>query len=141
MFKTIVLATDGSEGAERAAQVAVDLARQNGAKLVLAHIDERMVAKGDMPPVLPNEEKIKDEVKAKAGALAADGIDASVEFQSVVLGGPGPAIVEIADRAGADLIVTGTRGHSNLAGLFLGSVTHRLLHISKRPVLAVPNPD
>jgi nucleotide-binding universal stress UspA family protein len=140
MFKTIVLATDGSEGAGRAGQVAVDLAKENGAKLILAHVDERIAAKGDMPSVLPNEEKVRDEVKAQAEALTADGIDASVEFRSVALGGPGPAIIEIADRVGADLIVAGTRGHSSLAGLLVGSVTHRLLHIAKRPVLTVPSP-
>jgi nucleotide-binding universal stress UspA family protein len=140
MFNTIVLATDGSEGADRAGEVALELARQNGAKLVLAHIDERIAAKGDMPSVLPNEEKIQAEIGAKAEALAADGVDASVEMDSVTLGGPGPAIVKIADRVGADLIVTGTRGHSSLAGILLGSVAHKLLHISKRPVLAVPKP-
>ena len=50
MFKTIVLATDGSEGAEKAERVAVELARENEAKLVFAHIDERIAAKGDSPP-------------------------------------------------------------------------------------------
>ncbi len=48
------------------------------------------------------------------------------------------AIAEIADRSKADLIVTGTRGHSEIAGLFVGSVTQRLLHIAKQPVRAVP---
>ena len=141
MFKTIVLATDGSEAADRAAQVAIDLARENGAKLVLAHIDERIVAKGDMPPVHADEEKIKSEIKEKAAALAGDGIDASAEFGTVTLGGPGPGILEIADRDDADVIVAGTRGRSSLTGLLVGSVTHKLLHISKRPVLAVPSAD
>jgi nucleotide-binding universal stress UspA family protein len=139
MFKTIVLATDGSEGAEKAGQVALELARENGAKLVFAHVDERIAAKGDMPPVHPNEEKIQAEIKAKAEALSADGVETSIEWESVALGGPGRAIVEIADRVDADLIVTGTRGHSSLAGILLGSVAHKLMHISKRPVLAVPS--
>ncbi len=141
MFKTIVLATDGSDAADRAVQVAVDLAREHQAKLILAHIDERIAAKGDMPPVHADEEKIRGEIKARADALAADGVDATAEFGTEVLGGPGPGIVKIADRADADVIVAGTRGHSSLAGLLVGSVTHKLLHISKRPVLAVPSAD
>jgi nucleotide-binding universal stress UspA family protein len=141
MFNTIVLATDGSEGAATAAQVAVDLARQNQAKLVLAHVDERIAAKGDMPSVLPDEDKIQAEIKSKADALTADGVDTSVEMDTAVLGGPGPKIAAIADRVDAGLIVTGTRGHSSLTGLLLGSVTHKLLHVSKRPVLVVPSPD
>jgi nucleotide-binding universal stress UspA family protein len=139
MFKTIVLATDGSDGAGKAERVAVELARQNGAKLVLAHIDERIAAKGDMPSVTPHEEETKSDVEAKAKSLSSEGVDASVEIGTVVLGGPGAAIVEIADRVGADLIVAGTRGRSSITGLLLGSVTHRLLHISKLPVLAVPS--
>ena len=62
-------------------------------------------------------------------------------MREVMLGGPRPAIVEIAEEANADLIVAGTRGHSPLAGLLLGSVTQRLLHIARCPVLVAPPTD
>jgi nucleotide-binding universal stress UspA family protein len=50
-------------------------------------------------------------------------------------------IADIARDFGADLIVVGTRGHSTIRGLLLGSVTHRLLRVAPRPVLAVPPAD
>lgn len=141
MFKTIVLALDGSAGAEKALPVAAELARKYDGKLVITHVDERIAAKGDMPSVNPNETDIQGELKNKAEELSADGIDASVEYATVVLGGPAKEIEDLAERIGADLIVAGTRGHSSVAGLLVGSVTHRLLHIAKRPVLVVPSKD
>ncbi len=57
---------------------------------------------------------------------------------SVMVGGAAHPIASIADDADADLIVCGTRGHSAVAGLLLGSVTQRLLHLARQPVLVVP---
>ena len=48
------------------------------------------------------------------------------------------ALADVAKEEHADLIVVGTRGHTALGGLLLGSVTQRLLHIAPCPVLAVP---
>lgn len=45
-FKTIVLALDGSENSQRATPVAAELAKQNGGKIVIAHVEERIAAKG-----------------------------------------------------------------------------------------------
>ena len=45
MFKTIVVGLDGSEGAERALPFAVELARRDNAKIVIAHIEERILGK------------------------------------------------------------------------------------------------
>jgi nucleotide-binding universal stress UspA family protein len=47
-------------------------------------------------------------------------------------------IAQIAEKTGAEVILIGTRGHAPVAGLLLGSVTQRLLHIAPCPVLAIP---
>ena len=137
MFKTIVLALDGSEGSARAIPLAVELARRSDAKILIAHVEEDVVGKGG-GPVRAAEDEIQAEIRRRAQELTAQGIDTSVEVRQIMLGGPAQAIEEIADEARADLIVVGTRGHSPVAGLLLGSVTQRLLHIAGRPVVVVP---
>ena len=137
MFDTIVLALDGSEGSRRAIPWAVELARRDGARLVIAHVEEDVIGKGG-GPIHATEDEIQAEIRSQADELAEQGIDTSVEMRSVMLGGPAHAIAEVADAAGADLIVVGTRGHSPVAGLLLGGVTARLLHIARQPVLVVP---
>jgi nucleotide-binding universal stress UspA family protein len=44
-------------------------------------------------------------------------------------------ILAAAKEHGAGLIVMGCRGHSDLAALLLGSVAHKVLHLSECPVL------
>jgi nucleotide-binding universal stress UspA family protein len=138
MFKTIVLALDGSEGSRRGIPVAADLARREEGRIVIAHVEQDVAGKGGAPiPV--TEDEIQAEIRKQAEQLSADGIETSVEMRNVFLGGPAHAIAEIAEGANADLIVAGTRGHSPVAGLLLGSVTQRLLHIAPCPVLVVPS--
>jgi nucleotide-binding universal stress UspA family protein len=140
MFKTIVLALDGSEGSRRAIPVAAELARQNGGRIVIAHVEQDVAGKGGAPIPI-TEDEIQAEIRKQADQLSTDGIETSVEMRNVMLGGPAHPIAEIAEDANADLIVAGTRGHSPVAGLLLGSVTQRLLHIARSPMLVVPPPD
>ena len=137
MFKTIVLALDGSEESRQALPLATELARQDGARIVIAHAEQ--VGRGG--PIPANEDEIQAEIRKQAEELSAGGIETSVEMRNVMLGGPAHAIAEIADGANADLIVVGTRGHSAVAGLLLGSVTQRLLHLARCPVLVAPPTD
>lgn len=109
MFKTIVVAVDGSEGSKRAIPIATELAKRDDAKVVLAHIDERIVGKGG-GDIHPDEDQIQADVKKLAEELSSQGIETDVQMADVMVGGPAHPIAEIADRANADLIVAGTRG-------------------------------
>ncbi len=137
MFKTIVVGLDGSDGAKHALPFAVELARRDGAQIVIAHVEEDIAGKGG-GPIVANEDEIQADIDRKAEELSSQGIEARVEKTSVFLGGPAPAIMKFADEADADLIVVGTRGHTALAGVLLGSVAQRLLHLAHQPVLVVP---
>lgn len=136
MYGKIMVALDGSDGSTRALAHAKEIALQSGAEVTVVHIDERLAAKGDLPH--PGEEEIREKVKAQVAELEAAGIKADLQQRTISLGGAGSAIAEAAAGAGADLIVVGTRGHSSIPGLLLGSVAHRLLSVAGRPVLAIP---
>jgi len=136
MFKKVVLAHDGSPHAERALAYATALAKRDQAPLVIVHVDEEVIAKGG-GPLIANEDEVEEAIKKTAEELAGEGLDVTVRVPTIRLGGPAPAIVEVATEEGADVIVVGSTGASSLAGLFLGSVTHKLLHLAKQPILVV----
>jgi nucleotide-binding universal stress UspA family protein len=87
MFKTIVLALDGSDGSKRAIPFAVELARGDDAKVVIAHVEELIVGKGG-GPVRADEEEVQSEVRRQAEELAAQGVETSVHMASVMTAGP-----------------------------------------------------
>ena len=140
MFGTIVLGLDGSEDSRRALQVAAELARREGARIVVAHVEQDVAGKGG-GPIPATEDEIQVEIRKQTEQLSSDGIDTTLEMRNVMLGGPAGPIADIAREANADLIVVGTRGHSAAAGVLLGSVTQRLLHRAPCPVLVVPPAD
>jgi nucleotide-binding universal stress UspA family protein len=80
-------------------------------------------------------------VRAQVKELTDAGFDVHLHVQTTVGGGPAHVIADVAQNVGADIILIGTRGHAPVAGLLLGSVTQRLLHIAPCPVLAVPPHD
>lgn len=137
MFKTIVLALDGSQGSKAAIPLATELAQHDHGKIVIAHVEEDTTGKGG-GPLIANEDEIQAEIRKQAEELSGAGIETDVKMANVMVGGPAHAIDKIAGEVVADLIVMGRRGISPVKGLVLGSVTQRLLHISDRPVLAAP---
>jgi nucleotide-binding universal stress UspA family protein len=138
MFNTILLALDGSEASQRAIPLAEDLAKQSGGRIIVGHVRELVVGRGGGQTLNANEDELEAGVRATAARLAESGIDTTVEVATSGMGGPAHALAEIAEREHADVIVAGTRGHAPVAGLLLGSVTQRLLHVASCPVLVMP---
>jgi nucleotide-binding universal stress UspA family protein len=140
VFKTIFLGLDGSEMSDRAIPVARELAQKDGGRIEVVHVRELMAGRAGGYPVYPNEDELEAKVRAQVEELNKEGLKASLHLVTTVTHGPAHEIAEVAEEVDADLIAVGTRGHAPVAGLLLGSVTQRLLHISPCPVLAVPPP-
>ena len=88
--------------------------------------------------MLADEQELRAQLESKVGRLISEGLDAEFQLITAVNKDPADLVAEAARVAGADVIVVGTRGHGRVAGMLLGSVTQRLLHVSPCPVLAVP---
>jgi nucleotide-binding universal stress UspA family protein len=106
--------------------------------VTIVHVRERLVGR-PAGPLHVDEDELTDRVKAQADELARAGYDTHLHIEPTVGTQPAHIIAEHAKRCGADLIVTGTRGHGPVAGLLLGSVTTRLLHVAPCPVVVVPS--
>jgi nucleotide-binding universal stress UspA family protein len=138
MFKTIVWATDGSEAADRALPTALELTAEANGRLFVVHANERLGGRAGGVPVLADEEDLQSKLVSKVNDLVESGVNASLQVVSGLNTGPADLIADVAKESDADLIVVGTRGHGRAAGMLLGSVTQRLLHVAPCPVLAVP---
>ena len=78
-----------------------------------------------------------DQLNDEANKASAGGLPTTPHL---IEGTPAPAIVELAERIEADLIVMGTRGHTGLKHVLLGSVTERTLRLAHCSVLVVKGP-
>jgi len=136
MFKTIVLGLDGSQESQKAAEVAAELAGSQG-RIIAVHVRELLVGRAGGQTLHVDEEAIEADVRAQVAELAKR-MDIRLKVSSSIAGGPAHILAEVAGAVQADLIVVGTRGHSQVVGLLVGSVAQRLLHIAPCPVLAIP---
>ena len=141
MFKRIVWATDGSEAADRALPYAKELAEGAGRTLVVVHANEFLAGRAGGYPVLADEAELEEKIRGQVKSARDEGIKATFKLVSGAAPHAAHLIAEAAKEVDADVIVVGTRGHGAVAGLLLGSVTQRLLHVAPCPVLAVPDRD
>ena len=135
MFKTILLANDGSEGADKALVLAVGLAKQAGADLHMVCIEELFGISGDDwrgggreahgRALLPSRGAPRRATRREARRKTYDASDRR----------PVRDIILLAGDLKADLLVIGATGHSTFYERVLGTRADRLVDLSPCPVL------
>jgi len=138
-IRTVLHATDFSDSARPAFELACALARDYRAALVVVHVvpPSRAFAPDGIAMPFPVEEPYEAHVRLARLQPA----DPSVQTEHRVLeGDPAEQILRIAQDANADVIVMGTHGTSGLTRLLVGSVAESVMRQAPCPVLTVRFP-
>jgi nucleotide-binding universal stress UspA family protein len=128
---TILHPTDFSARSGYALQLALSLARDHGARLVVLHV---------MPVPLVQEKRLyREEMAGELNRLGAP--DAQVRMEHRLEEGDAiTQILRVARETGCDLIVMGTHGRTGLGRLLMGSVAEQVVRQASCPVLTVRAP-
>ena len=133
---TLVLATDGSENTAQATRAAVDIARRRGSKIHLVHVWHDVhtsYAHAFVKEELRRQgrETLDAEVKRiqeKGGTVTRSHLREGRTFEEAV---------RVSEEIAGDLLIVGSRGHSGLRRMLLGSNSEDIVHHAHRPVLVV----
>jgi nucleotide-binding universal stress UspA family protein len=137
MYEKVLAAVDHSEVSERVLTAARDLALLSKGQVWVLHLREReVISRMGLVPTEP-ESDAEAEVTAAVEELTAAGVTAHGVIRDTVFGHAAREIIEDAREHQADVIVMGSRGRGDLAGLVLGSTAHKVIHLADRPVLVV----
>jgi nucleotide-binding universal stress UspA family protein len=142
---TIVLATDGSDGASLAARAAADLSRRTGAQLHVIHAWRHHLQGLGYPTMAWTDYSYLDEREARrvletqVDALEAAG-DLSTESH-LLQGSPVDAILDLCEELRPGLLVMGSRGLGPIGRLLVGSVSEGVVHHARCPVLVIRGGD
>lgn len=139
MFKKILIANDGSEGARHALKVALDLARKYGAELHSISVEEGVphyaATIGEVDEYKKEANgffnKINDEAKEEA---RKEGIELHTNVQA---GHEVETIINYARGGNFDLLVVGFMGHSKIFGRVWGSTSQNITKLSPCTVIVV----
>jgi len=134
-YERLLVATDGSEAATRAARHGLDLAAALDADVTALSVVDDTVGGTVRDLVGDESERAAGEACA---AVEADGADRGVEVtRRVVHGAPDEEIVAAVDSTGADVVVVGATGRRGVDDVLLGSVADRTIRRALVPVLTV----
>jgi nucleotide-binding universal stress UspA family protein len=147
-IRLILCGTDGSSGARKALALACELAKCKRAKLLILHVHRPRSGSG--PGELEDFAIVENVAATEAGApfamaemiareAEADARESGLDdVESLVVeGDPTRQIAAFARERGADAVVVGSRGLGEVAGLLLGSVSHKLAQLAPSTCIIV----
>ncbi len=147
MISKILVPTDGSEAAQKAAKYAVDLAKQTGADITLLSVVDtfftitQTISSEESPTHLmePIEDYLRQAAEAYTGEIEAVCKQNGIKSETIIRSGhPVREIVKAAGDLKADLIVIGSHGQSAITATILGSIAYGVIHKeAKIPVLLI----
>ena len=139
MYEKLLVAVDHSKATERVLGAARDLAALSGGEVWVLHLREREILPKAGGIVASDEfaDAAQAQVDSAVGELTKAGIKAHGVLRSTLYGYAAREIVEDAKSLDDSVIILGSRGRGDLAGLVLGSTAHKVIHLADRPVLVV----
>jgi nucleotide-binding universal stress UspA family protein len=135
--RTIVLGYDGSEGSRAALATVVELASLEGALVVICFAYEIPASYGGETGEYRRAVHARAEQAAEEAAAGLRAAEVK-HILELVPERPVNGLIHVAEKHQANMIVVGTSGEHPMKGVILGSVPHKLLHVSPVPVLVVP---
>lgn len=141
--RTILLAVDVGRRefprqVDAASRETLDISRSTGDRVVVLHVHEYAYGrfgKIQVDCVEGTGEKVVERIVSQ---LRAAGVQADGEIRGTDYGHVARAILEVAGECDARMVVLGSSSRTDLPHVPFGSVSHRLLHLARRPVLIVP---
>jgi nucleotide-binding universal stress UspA family protein len=140
MFDRILIAVDGSPFSAPAVSTTVEVATKFQSEVFVLHVREHDLGRAGAFPLETPDDAL-ELVATTVKAFKAAGVTATGDVRTTVAGHAAREIVDTARSKGSDLIIMGSRGLSDIAGLFIGSVTHKVLQLTHIPVLVVRPPE
>ena len=139
MFHHILIGYDGSANGKKALEYGIDFAMHANAEVTIVTVFPKVPTYLGSPQYDEIVSRVTAETRqvAEMGAEQARACGIEKVRLEVLEGSPAECILQVADTRKCDCIVVGARGHDGMAGLLLGSVSDRLAHHAKVPVLIV----
>ena len=138
MYKRILAANDGSEGAARALQAALRLAHAFGTELHMISVEEMPNIPTTIDEVVEEEQEAHKRFGQVIARAKTEAKTQGVKLTAhIVKGHAVPAIVRFIEGGKYDLLVIGYMGHSALYNRLIGSTTDRLVELAPCAVLVV----